>query len=160
MNLQIKTANPNDALVVASLVMDLTTEICFRCNDQKQFHRDTALTSDLCALWISDNCYTALIAYAHEKPIGVATIAESYALYAGGKIGIIQEFYVAPDHREQGVGNKLIDVALSLAAERDWACMELCTPPLPEFKQTIDFYQKYDFISVGGRKMRRQCKPA
>lgn len=158
MCLKIKTASPNDSSVVASLLIELTSEICFRCGDKKQFQRDEALITDLCARWLKDNCYTALIAYTHEKPVGVVTIAESYALYAGGKIGIIQEFYVSPDHRLQRVGDKLINAAMSLAAGRGWVCMELCTPPLPEFRQTIDFYQKYDFIPVGGRKMRLQFK--
>ena len=98
----------------------------------------------------------ALIAYVGKKPVGVVTIAETYALYAGGKIGIIQECYVSPEQRSQLVGDALLNGALLLAKANGWACMELCTPPLPEFKKTVDFYVRHDFVPVGGRKMRLQ----
>ncbi|MES2262464.1 MAG: GNAT family N-acetyltransferase [Pseudomonadota bacterium] len=161
MTIQIRMASPDDAPVIAALVMDLTAEISQRCD--VSFQRDAELTSELCARWIRERFYIVLIAYVNDKPVGIATLAESYALYAGGKIGILQECYVAPEQRSQGVGQRLIEGAAALASERGWAAMELCTPPLPQFQRAIDFYQQYGFNPVGGRKMRRQCgakKPA
>lgn len=156
MNFHVKAATPDDAPLVAFFVTALTTEICDRCNDHAQFQRNEVLTAELCASWIKDGLYTALIAYVGEKPVGVITIAETYALYAGGKIGIIQECYVLPEQRSNLVGDALLNSALSLAKENGWACMELCTPPLPEFKKTIDFYVRHEFVPVGGRKLRLQ----
>jgi GNAT superfamily N-acetyltransferase len=154
----INRAGPGDASVVAALVMELTAEIGLKCEGVK-FQQDAALTAKLCAEWISDGRYTVLLAYVGEVAAGVATIAETYALYAGGRIGVIQECFVAPGFRAQAIGHRLIEAALSIGIERSWACTELCTPPLPEFAQAIDFYQRHGFVSVGGRKMRRQFQP-
>ena len=85
----------------------------------------------------------------------VATISETYALYAGGKIGIIQEFYVIPEFRSSGVGSKLLDAIRIHGVNRNWSCIELCTPPLPEFERTVAFYQTNGLLPVGGRKMRQ-----
>lgn len=154
MNFHIKTATSDDAPDVAALVTALTMEICQRCNDHSQFENKEALTAQLCARWMDEGVYKALIAYDETRAVGVVTIAESYALYAGGKIGIIQECYVTPERRSARLGEALLKAALSLAQANGWACMELCTPPLPEFARTIDFYAGHDFVPVGGRKMR------
>ncbi|WP_373888325.1 GNAT family N-acetyltransferase [Massilia sp. YMA4] len=75
-----------------------------------------------------------------DQPAGVITVTESHALYAGGRIGIVQECYVGPAYRSHGVG----------------AALELCTPPLPRFERTLAFYQRHGLVPVGGRKMRRR----
>jgi len=88
-------------------------------------------------------------------PVAVATITETYALYAGGKIGVIQEFYVIPEFRSYGVGAMLIEQVKLYGQERQWSCIELCTPPLPEFERTLSFYLHNGLVPVGGRKMRQ-----
>jgi GNAT superfamily N-acetyltransferase len=82
-------------------------------------------------------------------------MTETYALYIGGKIGVIQEFYVSPEHRAAGVGSMLIEQVKAYGKQNDWSCIELCTPPLPAFEQTLNFYQQNGLIPVGGRKMRQ-----
>jgi GNAT superfamily N-acetyltransferase len=157
LNLHIITATSAHATVVASLITALTWEICDRCNDQSQFAHDEALTAQLCARWIDEGIYTVLLACSGDLAVGVVTIAESHALYAEGKIGIIQECYVLPAYRNQAAGSALLEAALGMAQERGWACMELCTPPLPEFANALEFYQRHAFVPVGGRKMRVRC---
>ena len=76
-------------------------------------------------------------------------------MYVGGKIGLIQEFYVIPKFRASGVGSMLIEQVQVIGKERNWSCIELCTPPLPAFERTLSFYQKCGLIPVGGRKMRQ-----
>lgn len=154
MSLHIHTATSHDAPLVALLITALTLEICHECNNHTQFENDEALTAELCAAWIDAGLYRALIAYDGAQALGVVTIAESYALYAGGKIGIIQECYVVPERRSHAVGDALLTATLALAEQHGWACIELCTPPLPQFARTIDFYARHHFVPVGGRKMR------
>jgi GNAT superfamily N-acetyltransferase len=157
LSLHIVNATSAHATVVASLITALTQEICDRCNDQSHFAHNETLTSQLCARWIDEGIYTVLLAYDGDRPMGVVTIAESHALYAEGKIGIIQECYVAPAYRNQAAGSALLEAALGLAPQRGWACMELCTPPLPEFANALAFYERHAFVPVGGRKMRVRC---
>ena len=157
MILEIKHAAVHDAPLIATLVQELTAEITAAC-EGVQFHGDGELTSALCAGWLADGRYLVALAYADGRPAGVITAAESYALYAGGKIGIVQECYVRPAYRAHGVGRALMDAMLALAPRRGWAAMELCTPPLPQFARAIEFYQQHGYVPVGGRKMRRTLR--
>jgi ribosomal protein S18 acetylase RimI-like enzyme len=158
LSIRIVLATPEDAVKVASLVTALTQEICEVMNDHTQFNHNVALIQQLCRSWIEENSYTVLLAYVdgENAPVGMAAIAQTHALYAEGKIGVIQECYVAPAYRNRAVGGALLDASFALAPQKEWVCMELCTPPLPEFARSLDFYQKHGFKPVGGRKMRRK----
>jgi GNAT superfamily N-acetyltransferase len=38
------------------------------------------------------------------QAVGVATLVETFAIYTGGRYGVIDEMYVVPEYRSQGVG--------------------------------------------------------
>lgn len=156
--MQIVLAVPGDAATVASMVAALTREICAVLNDETQFNHDVTLTEALCRKWIEEGIYIVLLVHVDGEtvPVGMAAIAQTHALYAEGVIGVIQECYVVPAYRNRAVGSALLNAALALGAQKGWVCMELCTPPLPEFNRSLEFYQKHGFKPVGGRKMRRR----
>lgn len=81
-------------------------------------------------------------------------MCESYALYAEGAFGILQEFYVQPQYRSQAVGQGLVDQIKKFAKTKSWTRIELCTPPVPEFERTVDFYMENGFERTGGYKMK------
>jgi len=149
-----KQATPADAEVICRLVMRLTAEICQLTNTQ-HFDINSEQTTQRCRALLADGLYAAIIAFDGEQPVGLATLAETYALYAGGKVGIIQEFYVEPEQRSTGLGAQLIEQVREYGRTEAWACIELCTPPLPEFERTVNFYQNNGLQPVGGRKMRQ-----
>ncbi len=153
MEVTVRLATAGDAATIAALVQELTDEIVRKC-DIAPFDYDTAATADLCAEWIAGGHYTVLLAFVEGQPAGVATLAESHALYAGGRIGILQECFVGYGYRSLGIGRRLIERAQALGRERTWAAMELCTPPLPQFERSLAFYGQHGFKPVGGRKMR------
>jgi GNAT superfamily N-acetyltransferase len=154
MQLEFILATPNNAEIIGSLVVKLTQEICERTHAQ-HFKIDLAGTVQRCEALLSAGHYAAIIGWSDNIPVAVSTITETYALYAGGKIGVIQEFYVIPEFRSSGVGAMLIEQVRHYGQKHDWSCIELCTPPLPEFERTISFYQHNGLIPVGGRKMRQ-----
>ncbi len=154
MEVSFREVKPEDSEIIGSLVVELTTEICEKTKAQ-HFDIDLNGTIQRCRELILDGHYSAIIGFHENNPIAVATITETYALYAGGKIGVIQEFYVTPTFRESGIGSKLIEQVNSYGKERNWSCIELCTPPLPEFDRTLNFYQKNGLKPVGGRKIRQ-----
>lgn len=154
MNIDFKIATENDAEIIGELVIKLTEEICIKAN-AKHFDIDLLGTIKRCHDLIHDKNYGAIIGYSSNKPIAVSTFTESYALYAGGKVGIIPEFYVDPAFRSTGVGAKLTSQIKDYGQNNGWSCIELCTPPLPEFERTLLFYQKNGLVPVGGRKMRQ-----
>jgi GNAT superfamily N-acetyltransferase len=155
MIIHFREATLEDAETIGSLVVALTTEICQLTNAQ-HFDIDLKGTIRRCHELIRDGHYAAIIGTYDNTPIAVVTMTETYALYAGGKIGLIQEFYVAPEFRASGVGSMLIEQVQRYGVKKNWSCIELCTPPLPEFERTLHFYQKNGLIPVGGRKMRQR----
>jgi GNAT superfamily N-acetyltransferase len=154
MEINYRVATVKDAEIIGSLVVDLTTEIS-EVTKAQHFDIDLNGTIQRCNELISDGHYSAIIGVYGNKPIAVVTMTETYALYAGGKIGVIQEFYVSPEFRASGVGSTLFEQVQHYGNKHNWSCIELCTPPLPEFERTLNFYQKNGLIPVGGRKMRQ-----
>ncbi len=159
MNIDYRQAEPADASAVATLAFALTVEICARSN-ATHFGIDLAGTIRRCEELMSQGLYAAILGWSEELPVAVATLTETHALYAGGKIGIIQEFYVVPEVRSSTVGASLLDAVREYGRTRDWSCIELCTPPLPEFERTLQFYVANGLNPVGGRKMRQMLNKA
>lgn len=154
MKLQFTQASPDNAEIIGSLVVHLTQEICERTNAQ-HFNIDLESTVRRCEALLSAVHYAAIIGWSDITPVAVSTITETYALYAGGKIGVIQEFYVIPEFRCSGVGAMLMEQVRNYGQQRSWSCIELCTPPLPEFERALSFYRDNGLAAVGGRKMRQ-----
>jgi len=154
MLISVRNAAVQDAAVSAGLVNALTREICEATNIS-HFDNDLPRTEKLCEELIRQGHYTVLLGYADVALAGIATITENYALYAGGKVGTVQELYFVREMRSSGIGAALLNAILARGKERDWAAIELCTPPLPQFEKTIAFYSRHGFTPVGGRKMRQ-----
>ena len=154
MEINFREATLKDSELIGRLVVELTTEICELTNTP-HFDIDLNGTIQRCNELINGGHYSAIIGVYDNNPIAVVTMTETYALYAGGKIGVIQEFYVSPEFRASGVGSMLIEQVQVYGKKHNWSCIELCTPPLPEFERTLNFYQKNGLSPVGGRKMRQ-----
>lgn len=154
MSIQFTIATDSDAEVIARFVIKLTEEICLKSN-AKFFSINLEETVERCRKLIGDKDYGAIIGCMANQPIAISTFTESYALYAGGKIGVIPEFYVEPAYRSSGAGTKLISAVKDYGRNHGWSCIELCTPPLPEFERTLAFYESNGLTAVGGRKMRQ-----
>ena len=60
--------------------------------------------------------------------LGVHRTWRSYALYSGGEIGVIQEFYIDPEHRASGLGSMLVEQVKAHGVQQNWSYIELCTP--------------------------------
>ncbi|MBQ4837158.1 MULTISPECIES: GNAT family N-acetyltransferase [Pseudoalteromonas] len=154
MDISFKVATREDCEIIAEMVVQLTTEIC-QLTRAQHFEIDLKSTARRCFKLMGEGHYSAIIGFYQNEPIAVATMTETYALYAGGKIGVVQEFYVSDAYRSHGVGSMLIEQVQAYGHERSWSCLELCTPPLPEFERTLSFYQRNGLVPVGGRKMRQ-----
>lgn len=148
-----RIANQKDAATITSLVLALTREIT-ELSKTAKFTINHEQTLATCEKLLAAGQYGGVIVESCGQAIGLATFAETYALYAGGKLGVLQEFYIAPEYRSQGLGARLMEQVKAVGAQRDWVCIELCTPPLPTFERSLSFYQSQGLQPVGGRKMR------
>jgi GNAT superfamily N-acetyltransferase len=151
---RIRLAIPEDAAAIATMAVALTEEISQRLG-VKTFNLEPQKTASLCHALLREEKYLALVAIAEDEMIGFVGISEGRALYAEGALATMQEFYVAPPFRANGVGGQLLGAAADLARKRRWNRLEVCTPPLPEFDRSLAFYERHGFEITGGRKLKR-----
>jgi GNAT superfamily N-acetyltransferase len=85
------------------------------------------------------------------RAVGVVTLNECAAIYAGGHFGEISEFYVVPDFRSKGVGALLLEAAVEFGRQRGWSNIEVGAPRVPAWQRTFDFYRRNGFEEVGPR---------
>lgn len=98
-----------------------------------------------------DSLHSTLLAFNDDgAAVGVLTLVESLALYAGGRIGVINELYVVPPYRSEGVGKILLEAAKNLADERGWQRLEVTTPG-EHYEKTLKFYEREGFLPIGPR---------
>lgn len=88
------------------------------------------------------------------SPVGVLTLSMSFALYAGGEYGVIDEMYVKPEHRCRGVGRALVDEAVVVARQKRWPRLDVTGPESVRGERAVRFYEKLGFEHTGP-KLRR-----
>lgn len=154
----ILKATPADADEIARSLGMLLNEI-MQTIGIKAFDCDANESARLARHFLETGRYVAFIARDRQgEIIGVVTLVETCSVYAGGLMGTIPEFYVAPPWRAAGIGAELMKAAISYAQSLDWKRLEVTTPPLPHFDRTLSFYEQQGFSVAGGRKMKREIK--
>ena len=137
------------------MVGELLNEIMNKINE-KAFNFDEKETEKRAQALIEDEKYWVFLAKDTESGalIGFVSLYESYALYTEGAYGTIPELYVRPDWRSKNIGKSLLNRATEYAQTKKWGRLEVTTPPLPEFKRTLKFYQENNFEISGGKKLK------
>jgi len=140
---------------VAKLAVCLTNEIVERTG-VKHFDVNVPLAVKLCERFVETGQYSVLAGFDGDLVVGFGALCESHSLYAEGTFGIVQEFYVLPEYRSKDIGKRLIEEIVNFAKAKDWKRLELCTPPIPAFDRTVEFYRANGFQITGGYKMKRE----
>src|SRR5262249_23567580 len=89
--------------------------------------------------------FTFLALAPEGSAVGVATVAETFAIYAQGRYGIINEMYVTPGHRSAGVGAQLIEAVKTLGRTRGWRRIDVTAPESAVWSRTRTFYERQGF---------------
>lgn len=147
-SISTRVAELADASTVAGLVHDLLDELWGGNGPDLEALVETA------AMVLADAGVIAVVAYADDQPVGVLTLNECTAIYAGGKFGEISELYVRKDMRSQGVAPHLINTALAHAQARGWRRLEVGAPSQPKWSRTLSFYLRNGFRELGPRLCR------
>lgn len=151
--IRIKLIEENEIPVLIDMVGGLLSEIMSTMN-QAFFDFDPQAALEQAQQLIGADKYFVLIVWHDDQAVGVITAYESYALYTQGAYGTIPECYVVPDYRGKGIGKKLIASMVDFAKDKGWHRLEVTTPPLPEFEDSLRFYQHNGFEISGGKKLK------
>lgn len=146
-NMNITKAEKKHSKGIIRLVSNLISELA-----GKHFLIDELKADEFIKRSIDSGKYFVFLAFdSSQKALGIITVGESGAVYAGGEFGVIHEFYIAPELRSNGLGNQLLEEAKKTAIDMGWKRLEVGAPPYPEWKRTKSFYLKEGFVEIGPR---------
>ena len=84
-----------------------------------------------------------------DQDVGYFTLAESFSIFAHGHYGILNELWVAPEHRSNGIGEYIISQIRQFAQQRDWLRLDVTAPPMEKWQRSVNFYEGQGFIHTG-----------
>lgn len=87
------------------------------------------------------------------EPIALATLAESFAIFARGYYGIINELWVRSDRRRAGAGAAMLDTLTRFGRSRGWRRIDVSAPVDPKWDESFEFYVRQGFVPTG-RKLK------
>ncbi|HTR02127.1 MAG TPA: GNAT family N-acetyltransferase [Thermoanaerobaculia bacterium] len=142
---EIVRAGAADRAAVLDLVERLLVELEERPDEFAGIDRGRVEA----ALEAAGDRFAAFLARDGGRAIGVLTVTEHVAIYAGGRYGVIDELFVAPERRSTGVGERLIAAARAHARERGWRRIDVTAPPGPAWTRSVRFYERLGFVFTG-----------
>jgi len=143
----VRQASSSHAERVGGLVYELLSELYpdLGYSGEKCIETARTLLAENEGVW-------SFLATTHDhRDVGVIMLNECAAIYSGGQFGEISELYVVREFRSQGVGEQLIEAAVTLGKERGWPDIEVGAPSVPAWQRTVDFYRRCGFDEVGPR---------
>jgi len=129
----------------------LTHELLVELYPELGYERDDIVDSARTLLASGAGVWSFLATTQDDRDVGVVTLNECAAIYAGGRFGEISELYVAPDDRSKNVGARLIEAAAAFGRTRSWPFIEVGAPNPPAWQRTVDFYLNHGFEEIGPR---------
>jgi GNAT superfamily N-acetyltransferase len=144
--MEIRIAGPELWPQISERVLDLLREL-----GEESEHLDDFDAARLESEWRADpDLLRALVAFDGDGTVAaVATLVESFALYANGRYGILLEMYVAPAHRSSGLGAQLLRHAAAYGRTRGWSRIEVTAPEGRQWGRTVEFYKSNGFRFAG-----------
>ncbi len=108
MQIRIDRVSIQDASIAFDWVLRLLQELGEEGDDLGTLNKTKVITE-----WKqADDRFRVFAAKTSDgRIVGVMTLVETFAIYANGNYGIINEMYTDPEFRSAGVGAALIDAA-------------------------------------------------
>jgi GNAT superfamily N-acetyltransferase len=150
---RIERATRADLGVVVRLVERLLSELAEGGDDEFAGLDRARTVADLEA---EGERFVALLAREEgAEATGVLTLTETFAIFAGGRYGVIDELWVDPARRSSGVGRGLLEAAVAVGRERGWRRLDVTAPSGDAWRRTVSFYEKNGFVFAGPKLRRR-----
>jgi diamine N-acetyltransferase len=106
------------------------------------FH-ESIVRKNLAELLNNPSCGVIYIACEGQTPVGYLVICFDYSLEYRGKGAWIDELFVEPTHRGQGIGTQLLDLAESASREHHGQCLHL---EVNHGNRAIELYRRRGFV--------------
>lgn len=146
MQIQIVRLNIHDASAVFDSVLRLLRELGSEGDDLGTLNENKVLEE-----WQQggDRFQVFAAKTSDGKIVGVMTLVETFAIYANGNYGIINEMYTDPEFRSSGIGAVLIDAAKGYGKARGWERIDVTAPESEGWDRTRRFYESQGFTFTG-----------
>ncbi len=132
--LSIRPATIKDASLLATMILELA--------QYEKLDHEAAVTAESIARdgFGPHPKFRAIVAELDGKPAGYAVFFEFYSTFQGRAGLFLEDLYVRPPLRKQGIGQALLNYVARIAWEEDYFCMRW--EVLDWNKPAIDFYQR------------------
>ena len=132
--LSIRLATIKDASLLASMILELA--------EYEKLAHEASVTAESIARdgFGPKPKFRAVIAEVDGKPAGYAVFFEFYSTFQGRAGLFLEDLYVRPPLRKQGIGQALLNYVARIAWEEDYFCMRW--EVLDWNKPAIDFYRR------------------
>ncbi len=139
-NLVVRRADIGDAERVARLLHDFNTEF------DTPSPGPEVLASRLTTLLASPTTFALLAGVPGNSDVGLALVTLRSNVWYDGQVALLDELYVVPTLRRNGIGGKLITELLSIATTDDFDLIEINVDEADIDAQR--FYDRHGFSSV------------
>jgi GNAT superfamily N-acetyltransferase len=132
--LSIRPATIKDAALLAAMILELA--------QYEKLDHEAAVTAESIARdgFGPHPKFRAIIAEVDGKPAGYAVFFGFYSTFQGRAGLFLEDIYVRPPLRKQGIGQALLNYVARIAWEEDYFCMRW--EVLDWNKPAIDFYHR------------------
>ena len=146
---QVRRATTADAAVLARLLWDFNTEFETEVDDvdvlAARFARLLAL-DDIVAVLAEDD----------GTAVGFALVSLRPAIWFDGPVSQLEELYVVPDLRDQGIGTQVLDLCRRLVREKGSPEMHINVDEVDT--DTRRFYERHGWVNIEpGTDYRMLC---
>ena len=131
--MNIRTATAEDAEVILALMFELDIY-------EKAEHEVVTTVDEIRESIFGHNSKTsALIAEVDDKPVAYAVYFYNYSTWLGKNGIYLEDIYVSPEYRQQGIGKALLKSVVQIAVSQncgrvEWSVLDWNTP-------AIEFYE-------------------
>lgn len=141
--LVFKTATEEDVPVILDFIKQIATY-------EKMLDKVTATEESLKETIFDNNRAEALLIELDNQVIGYIVYFFNYSTFIGREGIFIEDLYIKPEYRGQGIGKKCFEYIVHIAKEHkcervEWTCLDWNEPSL-KFYKTIGAKQKNEWI--------------
>ena len=128
-----REATPDDCALILKFIKDIAR--------YEKLEDKVVATEELIQEWIFDKqAAWVIFPMVDGKEVGYVVFCQNFSTFLGRAGLYLEDIYIMPEYRNQGIGKAAFDEILSIAKQRgygrmEWTCLDWNTP-------SIEFYLK------------------